>query len=270
MLLLSLKELSPKNSLDRKGLKSSYKAFLHELQPSIPIGNSLECELVTDFDKGEKLARCFNLNLQKEGIDQLIGKRPHLDGSIVRTKKHLSLLRELDPHLHSLFVFIVNILFFGASPHAVGGTTSAAIGVVWGNPDETWNECDYLEFFVHELTHTLMFLDELRFLHYKNQSILYEKENFSLSAILQAERPIDRVLHSIVVATEVLMLRARGLVDHSQSQIHPSTNQLIESTQTSIDRLLSHPNANKILTDRSFQIVENCRSVLSQYFALNC
>lgn len=162
----------------------------------------------------------------------------------------------------------VNIIFCGESLHAVGGTTSAAIGVVWGNPEKAWQECDYLEYFVHELTHTLMFLDELRFLHYKDQEILYQKENFSLSAILQAERPVDRVLHSIVVATEVLILRVKNYVDHSECLIHPSTDQLIDSTHQAIDNLLSHQNRNKILTSRALEIVKICQGSLSEHFNL--
>ena len=159
------------------------------------------------------------------------------------------------------------MVFCGGSAQAVGGTTSAAIGVVWGNPEKEWGECDYLEYFVHELTHTLMFLDELRFLHYKNQDAMRDGENFSLSAILQVERPLDRVLHSIVVATEVLLLRKRNLVNHSQCQIHPSTDHLVESTQRSIERLRSHPSRHYILTSRAWDIVEMCRSSLSQNFA---
>lgn len=97
---------------------------------------------------------------------------------------------------------------------------------------------------------------------------MYIKENFSLSAILQAERPIDRVLHSIVVATEVLMLRARNLVDHSECQIHPSTSSLIDSTQKSIDKLLSHSNRDRILTPRSLEIIETCQNSISQHIAM--
>lgn len=154
------------------------------------------------------------------------------------------------------------------SQYAVGGTTSSAIGVVWGNPEKGWKACDYLEYFVHELTHTLMFLDELRFLHYKNQEIMYDKENFSLSAILQAERPIDRVLHSIVVATEVILLRTRNLINHLECQIHPPTDPLVNSTQKSIERLLSHPNKDRILTSRALEIVEICQNSISPYISL--
>lgn len=122
---------------------------------------------------------------------------------------------------------------------------------------------------MHELTHTLMFLDELRFLHYKDQEIMYHKENFSLSAILQAERPIDRVLHSILVATEVLMFRSKNFVDHSECQIHPSTPSLIDSTLKSIDQLLSHQNRDKILTSKSLGIIETCQNSISHLLALS-
>ncbi len=227
------------------------------------MSHSLDVELVGDLEKSRKYAECFNVNLQQEGIDQLIGNDSAVVNPIAKIQEHLSILLAVEPHLYFLFSLAVNVIFCGGSLHAVGGTTSAAIGVVWGNPEKGWKTCDYLEYFVHELTHTLMFLDELRFLHYKSLDLMYDKDNFSLSAILQAERPLDRVLHSIVVATEILSLRARCLVDHSGCQIHPATDKLIESTQKAIAKLLSHPNRDKILTPRALEIIGICQNSLS-------
>lgn len=232
------------------------------------MSHSLECEFVDDLEKSRMLAKCFNINLEQEGIDQLISDDCAVKNPLLKIQEHLAILEKADAYLHALFTLAVNIVFCGGSSHAVGGTTSGAIGVVWGNPEKNWKACDYLEYFVHELTHTLMFLDELRFLHYKDQEIMYHKENFSLSAILQAERPIDRVLHSIVVATEVLMLRAKNFVDHSECQIHPSTSSLIDSNLKSIDKLLSHQNRDKILTTRSLELIETCQNSISQHFVL--
>lgn len=189
-----------------------------------------------------------------------------IEKSLSKIQDQLTLLKEKDVTLHSLFTLAINMIFCGGSHHAIGGTTSAAIGIVWGNPEKSWQSCDYFEYFMHELTHTLMFLDELRFLHYKDQGIMYDKENFSLSAILQAERPFDRVLHSIVVATEVLMLRSRNLVEHSECQIHPSTPNLINSTLQSINKILAHPNRDKILTERSLSIIEVCHRNIAGCF----
>lgn len=268
LILLSIKEFESKNSLNRDSLKAGYKAFLSQIQPLIPMNNSLEIEFVDDCEKSQKLAYCFNVNLEQEGIDQLISNDSTIENPIVRIQEHLERLGKFDPDLYSLFSLAINTIFCGGSAHAVGGTTSAAIGVVWGNPEKKWKICDYFEYFVHELTHTLMFLDELRFQHYKNLEMMYDQKNFSLSAILQADRPIDRVLHSIVVATEILMLRSRNLIDCSESQIHPSTDQLIESTQISIDKLLSHSNKDRILTSRSLKIIEVCQNSISQHIVL--
>lgn len=267
IVLLSIKEFDCL-PLDSDALKAHYKDFLVGLQPNIPTGSSLGMEFVSDLKTSQELANCFNINLEKEGIDQLINHNGLVEDPITKLREQLETLCKLDNHLYSVFTLAVNMIFCGNSAHAVGGTTSAAIGVVWANPNSEWRLCDYLEYFVHELTHTLMFLDELRFLHYKNQAIMYNKENFSLSAILQAERPMDRVLHSIMVATEILLLRFKNLVDHSVHQVHPSTDQLIESTQTSIEKLLSHPNRDNILTPRSLELIELCQYNLSQHVSL--
>lgn len=262
IILLSTQDFGSIKSLSKEKLKASYKNFLNKLQPNIPVSQSLECEFIENNQKSHELIKCFNINLKQEGINQLI-ENDSLKNPISKIKEHLEILEKLDPFLHSLFDLAINTVFSGGSSHAVGGTTSAAIGIVWGNPENGWKACDYLEYFVHELTHTLMFLDELRFRHYLDQEIMYRKENFSLSAILQAERPIDRVLHSIVVATEILVLRSRNLLYHSECQIHPNTEALIDSTLTAIDKLKTHPNINKILTLRSFAILEKCHQSIT-------
>ena len=264
-----MKDFESKNSfLDRASLKANYQDFLFTLQPSVPVSDSLEIEFVDNLEKTEALVSSFNINLNKEGVEKLIDISCPLESPLTKAREYFEILSKLDSHLHSLFTLVVNMIFCGESTYAVGGTTSAAIGVIWCNPHKEWSDCDYLEYFLHELTHTLMFLDELRFSHYKNQKTMYEKENFCLSAILQANRPIDRVLHSIVVATEVLLLRSRNLVDHSTSQVHPASDQLIASTQASIDGLLSHPNKDIILNDRSLKIITMCQNVISQHLSV--
>lgn len=108
-------------------LKANYKAFLHQLQPSIPVSDSLKCEFVDDFEKSQNLVNCFNINLEQEGIDQLIGNDCAVDNPLFKIQEHLGILEKADAYLHSLFTLAVNIVFCGGSSHAVGGTTSGAI-----------------------------------------------------------------------------------------------------------------------------------------------
>jgi hypothetical protein len=53
-------------------LKANYKDFLFKLQPATPMSDSSGIEFVDDLEKSQRLARCFNFNLEQEGIDQLI------------------------------------------------------------------------------------------------------------------------------------------------------------------------------------------------------
>lgn len=98
------------------------------------MSDSLECEFVEDFEKSQMLAKCFNINLEQEGIDQLIGHDCAVENPLVKIQELLAILQKADAYLHSLFTLAVNIVFCGGSSHAVGGTTSAAIGVVRGQP----------------------------------------------------------------------------------------------------------------------------------------
>lgn len=61
-----------------------------------------------------------------------------------------------------------------------------------------------------------MFLDELRYSHYAYARIL-DPSTYARSAILNIDRPLDKVLHSIVVAVEILLfIMGTSLDDHSR------------------------------------------------------
>jgi hypothetical protein len=129
-------------------------------------------------------------------------------------KKEIRLVRAIDELAlysedHSvLFNMIVTDILVSPSRLARGGSTSQAIGAIWANPDPTFTINDVMEILVHELTHHTMFLDELRYGHYFYSNVI-DRSSWARSAILKSVRPLDKVLHSIVVAVEVLLFRCR-------------------------------------------------------------
>ena len=149
----------------------------------------------------------------------------------------LTSFEKLDPELFNLFQLTIEKIFYAGSMVAGGGSSSGALGCIWLNPRAYWKEQDYLEFFVHELTHNLLFLDERRETHYPFYSELEKSENFALSAILKRGRPLDKVIHSLFVVYEVLSFRIRHFNPAAKTFLHPDTVMLFQGAEDTLQSL---------------------------------
>lgn len=167
--------------------------------------------------------------------------------------------KEVYPEFLQIFNLTVASVFNARSKNAGGGTTSACIGVIWCDNRPNWTAVDQLEFFIHELTHTLLFLDERRFVHYKNLDDIVKDENYAYSAILCAKRPLDKVVHSIVVATEILLVRDAFLGHEHQFKLHPNSATMQRKTLDSIADAL---NFSHMLTARTIELLHICKDRL--------
>lgn len=140
----------------------------------------------------------------------------------------------LSPEHKSLFDFLITDIFLMPSRQASGGSTSCAIGVIWANPKPTYRIPDVVEFLVHELTHHAMFIDEHRHGHY-DYSVILRPETWAQSALLRAPRPLDKVIHSIVVAVEIVMFREKYLGHPATPLVHPPTSRILPQIVASLD-----------------------------------
>lgn len=157
-----------------------------------------------------------------------------------------------------LFRLVINRVFCAPSERAGGGSTSSSIGVIWANFRKNWSFNDCFEFFVHELTHNLMFLDERRCKHYVDYKTIGVKENFAHSAILNRLRPLDKVLHSLVVATEICLARKHWIGDPTDPKLHPPTEKIISSCRKTIESIVELDERVPVLTQRGKELVDLC------------
>lgn len=153
-------------------------------------------------------------------------------------------------------------IFFEGSDSASGGSTSSAVGAIWANPHPTFSVDDTLEFLVHELTHNLMFLDEWVHPHYKYEAIL-NPETWCQSAILRTKRPLDKVVHSVVVATEIVLLRRRLIGGPTSPMAHPPTADIIAAVTRSIGDVRTMAGERDYIYPRVWQLLENIEHKLS-------
>nr|WP_255419209.1 HEXXH motif-containing putative peptide modification protein [Glaciimonas sp. PCH181] len=164
----------------------------------------------------------------------------------------------------AFFELIITDVFIMPSTNARGGSTSAALGVIWENPKLHYPINDVVEFLVHEMTHHTMFMDELCHEHY-DYNLILSKSNWASSAILNVPRPLDKVLHSIVVGLEILQFRCKFLGHPVIPNVHPPSDCLLSQLKLSlisirevIDR--EKLKGNSLLKPRAMEILNNVQS----------
>lgn len=105
-----------------------------------------------------------------------------------------------------------------------------------------------------------MFIDEIRYSHY-NYGAIVDKSTWARSAILNVPRPLDKVLHSVVVATEILLLREQCLGHPIRPAVHPPTQimvcQLLDALSSMEEILNKMSDHRALFSDRAWKVFEN-------------
>lgn len=248
-------------------LKSAYQAFLKTIQPAITVPASksiyFNLEPTTDLELAGLFQSRSHLNdKQQEDIIDLNDKNIQVENNKVALNEALEKSQKLDPDFYNLFNLVINQIFFAPSRRAGGGSSSTAIGVIWANHRPSWSQSDLIEFLAHEMTHTLMFLDERRYQHYCKVDILKQPEYFARSSILNISRPLDKVIHSLVVATEILCLRDEILGHPAAPKLHPVSSKMLQSCEQTLVSLQPFLIRDDVLTLRGRQLVRLCQERL--------
>lgn len=249
-------------------LRVSYLDFLEDHQPYMPV-NRDEDVFVTDVATESCLVAAYGHNaaLNDLGQSEIIGE-PYDDEckreKVMMARKALNEFLELDDKLAAVFDLTIHSIIIRPSNSAngrksYGGSSSAAMGVIWLSLGATVTERDIVEMLLHELTHHLLFLDERNHPHF-DYDLITREENRAFSAILNLHRPLDKVMHSIVVATELILGRLRFLPEGGERTVHPATEKLLADTRTAYDSITSLPGADLVLRPRARAIIDCCQA----------
>ncbi|NDL63011.1 aKG-HExxH-type peptide beta-hydroxylase [Acerihabitans arboris] len=256
--------LSRKSPAGFDEIEFGFHDFLRDYQPDVPRSNILGSQIIDDREMEDKLTELYRTDALLNDREQssLIGD-PLEDG--LREKRNNFLLTAIEemkdkmPKNFYVFQMTIDSLFQRNSIGSGGGSTSNAVGVIWINSRNHWHKQDLTELLIHELTHNLVFIDELRYLHFRDYKLLQKKENYAKSAILNMNRPIDKVFHSIIVAVEVLIARRNYLSEPEKTHVHPPSGKMITQTLEAPDSLTSLENYKNLLTDRGQSLILKCR-----------
>ena len=250
-------------------LRHHYLSFLASRQPHAPV-NWNDDVFVDDERTEQRLSAAFSEGLLNDlGQADVFG--PSYSEDIRQRKlsfarKCVAELLHLDSDVDLVFGLVIHTIFLKASKPSSssrgshGGSSSAAIGTIWLTVEDALQRVDIMEMLVHELTHHLLFIDELNHAQFAYSEIA-KPENFARSAILKRNRPLDKVVHSIVVATEILEARRKYLYGFGPSKIHPPSDALKQDTEMAIESVLTLPNLNDLITSHLREVLAKCTEV---------
>lgn len=244
-------------------LKSAYFQFTQYTQPKIPISNNVsEVTFVNDVKLQEQLIEIFLdrpikgtnhrtiSNVTFNGID----KNQELISKYDLVRKSLRHYKERNENLH----FLTQLLFTYIFAIKINGVACATIPKALGLlliDHKLWNINDMCEMLVHETTHQLVTLDEYRYEYYLNQQKLFNPENYCISTLRKTKRPVNKVIHSLIVAYEIINYRKNILASNENVTIHPGTDILkkqIFKTLESLDR----PQIKNNLSTRAIYLID--------------
>lgn len=164
-------------------------------------------------------------------------------------------LREADETLYELFEFMIHTMFYHRSKKTGGGSVTSAPGQIWCAHRRNWSDWDIAEFLVHELAHNIVFLDERRYVHYINFDDIAKTENYVTSAVLNRPRPLDKVIHSLVVAHEVLRFRELS-GEPLLPKVHPASLTMLNNSMRSLKEAKYTVGSRSLVTDRVLYILD--------------
>lgn len=256
-------------------LKESYIEFLKKLQPQVIFNRDESVENFSlnktyfslNLEEVKALASCFShdsiLSDKKANIDDV-------DLKIVtivkkRYERSLEMLKEKNSDLYEIFKLLINTSFYARSSTQGGGSSSSAVSVLWCSFKQHWSDYDILEFLIHELTHTCVFLDELVYGHYISFEKIADEKNFAYSSVLRCKRPMDKVVHSLIVANEILSLRQNFSKINEEFNAHPNSKQLLESMKQTIKSIEEVQKREKVLKPRVEKIIREISRSIGEY-----
>ena len=248
-------------------LKKYYIVFLNQHFSETPVPNEANIDqFCFDLERIKKIA----IKYESDGILTDLKTKIDLNTPIASMEEALShvqkgqlLLNQVNPSLGTIFDLVIHTLFYLRSPNAGGGSVSDAPGVIWCAIKRRWTNMDIAEFLVHELTHNLVFLDELCYQHYTDMIQLSDKNHYAKSSILNKERPLDKAFHSLVVAHEVLHYRQEA-GEPSTPLVHPPSEQMLSASLETIKSIKSVIDNTDLVQPRFSEILAKIEASLRQ------
>ncbi|GAB3803799.1 aKG-HExxH-type peptide beta-hydroxylase [Virgibacillus kimchii] len=117
-----------------------------------------------------------------------------------KINKGLDLLRHVNPNLYTLIYKLVGTIIFSKSGNFSSATTPTHLGIIFLNPNESWEIVDYAESIYHEFIHLSIFLEDMIHNLFKSNEVQVK------SVIRGVHRPLDKSFHAAIVSIGIMHL----------------------------------------------------------------
>lgn len=178
-------------------------------------------------------------------------------GAMASVGAGIDLLRAVEPRLGELLCLTTTEVLCGSDEQQIqSGTLPDRLGAMLVNPRRDWATADVAEALVHESTHTFADLDDRRWGHYADPSLLHDRSSWTRTGVLGRVQPFPFAFHSILVAAEILALRTRLQVEGMFSTLHGETEELRAAALAAIDAMRGHALFDRIASARLRQLLD--------------
>ncbi len=190
-------------------------------------------------------------------------RRAEISADVAHVRQSVTRYWGADPDYWQYWSLIISHLTCPRTDYSTrGGTTSGAIGVIFACNPQRYADVDLKEFLIHEATHHGVFLFELSYGLY-DYSRIAQPSNYARAALSGKLRPLDKVLHSIVIGTEILLQRQRLEYVSETRPYHGTTAELSQGVLSSILGAQSDPKLYGLLTEGGQWLLDYCAQQLS-------
>ena len=156
-------------------------------------------------------------------------------------------LRKSDAHLAALLQLVVHDYFTTAAKRSGSMSDRSVVGSLWIAPAANWTIEECAEAFLHEATHTFLFVDELAYGHF----VAGADQVRVLSSIRRDDREMPAALHSALVGVELYQWRKRNNIeDAAVERLHGSSERLAHGAADVLDKILGTQDIHDLLTPR--------------------
>ncbi|MGE7926851.1 aKG-HExxH-type peptide beta-hydroxylase [Lysinibacillus xylanilyticus] len=219
---------------------------------------NFEVDILTQGDKLKNIINLFEL----ENSEITIIEDTNLSLNKEKIIKALETIKTLS--ISPLFYLVIDTIALTNNIKSAGSATSIkSIGVIWIQIEKHWTEFDIVEALIHEFTHTLLNLDEIVNVHYKNEKQISNMKTWVPSAIRKELRPVPGVVHSIIVSMEILLLRKN--LKYQQVTLHGPSEKLLMQTIKALEALKETKESFELLTQRTQELLTLSEKKLLNY-----
>jgi hypothetical protein len=252
-----------------------YRRFLSKLdQRPVSVATATP-DFIDDSARGDPLRALF---VSPDPTAETVRSAAHSAANADATAAHckaqkkavaeaLEYLAVKSPLHHAMFMTVITDILIRPLAVVRASSTAKAIGLVWLGAENDYGAKDMAEMLVHGLTHQAMFLDELRHSHF-DYTRMTEADGRADSAILGVPRPLDQVLHSIVVATELILFRDRCVGHPVAPRVHPPSIVLAARVAHSIRSLeAALARTPEVFRHRAYALIDQARDTVGELAA---